>query len=132
MSISTIATAAAEFIENVWNATDGIARLSEWLTVDYKDHAYANDREGLARAIAELRAAFPNARFVIEDIVVDETNAALRLKLVGEQTGAFRGRPARGAAIEIAVFRWLRFEGRRIAEHWALLDTTSLLKQLDA
>lgn len=132
MSISTIASAATEFIENVWNAPDGIARLSDWLTVDYKDHAYANHRDGLARAIAELRAAFSNARFVIEDMIVDEASAALRLKLVGEQTGAFRGRPARGASIEIVVFRWLRFEGRRIAEHWALLDTTSLLKQLDS
>lgn len=132
MSSAVIADIAKAFIEDVWNLPGGSARVGEWLSDDYRDHAYASDREGLSRAIDELRSAFSDARFVIEDVLATTTSAVLRLKLVGTQSGDFRGRPARGASVEVTVFRWLRFEGRRIAEHWALLDTTSLMKQLEA
>lgn len=130
MSSSQVARAAAEYIEQVWNAPDGAERLKDWLAPDYRDHAYADDRSGLERALQELRAAFPDATFEVEDAISDGDSAVLRMVLRGTHSGSFRGRPATGLPVEVKVFRWLRFQEGRVAEHWALLDTATLLRQL--
>lgn len=130
MSTSDITQAATAFIDQVWNSSDGVERLERWLSADYRDHAYEQDREGLERALTELRTAFPDAAFEIEDIISDRGCAVLRMTLRGTHTCAFRDRAPTGAQIQVKVFRWLRFHEGRVAEHWALLDTASLLRQL--
>lgn len=132
MSTSTVNDAARAFIEEVWNAPNGVSRIESWLTPNYRDHAYNGDREGLAKAVAELRAAFDDATFEVEDVMSEGSCAALRMKLRGTHTGPFRSHPATGRPIEVNVFRWLRIEEGRVAEHWALLDTSSLLRQLSS
>ncbi|WP_298193246.1 ester cyclase [Novosphingobium sp.] len=127
-----VAISARSFIQCVWNAEDGVRHLSDWLAPDYLDHAYQGDAAGLANAIAELRQAFPDAQFEIEDVVAERSTAVLRMRLRATHSGAFRGTAATGAAVDVKVFRWLRFDRGRIAEHWALLDTASLLRQLAA
>ena len=130
MSRSEVARAAVAYIEQVWNAPNGAERLQDWLAPDYRDHAYAGNRSGLERALQELRAGFPDAAFEVEDAMSDGDSAVLRMVLRGTHGGAFRGHPATGRPIEVKVFRWLRFQGGRLAEHWALLDTSTLLRQL--
>ncbi len=130
MSTSSVADAACAFIEQVWNAPDGVDRIDGWLSPDYRDHAYQGDGESLAKAVEELRAAFDDAAFEVEDVVAEGNCAALRMRLRGTHTGPFRDRQPTGLPIEVKLFRWLRFEERRVAEHWALLDTASLLRQL--
>lgn len=132
MSSFSVAEAATAFIADVWNAPDGVASLDEWLAPDYRDHAYDGDRQGLAKAIGEVRRAFPDARFEVEDVLASGNEAALRLKLRGTHSGSFRDLEATGREVEVKVFRWLRFDDHRVAEHWALLDTASLLRQLNA
>lgn len=130
MSTSEIANAATAFVTHVWNSPNGVESLDQWLSPDYRDHAYANDRVGLERALIELRAAFPDALFEIEEVVSEGSCAALRMTMRGTHKGRFRNQKATGSAVNVKVVRWLRFERGRIAEHWALLDTASLLRQI--
>ena len=132
MSRTASVETAIAFVEKIWNSTDGLDRLDAWLTPSYRDHAYAEDREGLEKALSELRAAFPDAWFEIEDAVGEADRAAVRLRLRATHTGPFRGNAPTNREIDLKVFRWFRTVEGRIAEHWALLDTTSLMRQLQS
>jgi len=132
MSTSNTAQAATEFIEQVWNAPDGVDHLKSWLSPHYRDHAYSDDALGLTNAIIELKAAFADATFIVEDVLSQADSAVLRMTLRGTLSGTFRGCLPTGRNVEVKVYRWLRFEDGKVAEHWALLDTASLLRQLNS
>jgi len=124
------ADVATRFIENIWNSPDGAEQLTETLHPAYRDHAYGRGSAGLASALNELRAAFPDARFEIEDVIGQAETAAVRLRFRATHLGPFRGLQPTGRSVDVQVFRWFRVEDGRIADHWALFDTSTLLRQL--
>jgi predicted ester cyclase len=132
MSIEAANAAAVRaFIEDVWNAPDGADRLGDHLCAEYRDHAYGlGGAQGLARAVGELRRAFPEARFEIEDLIAQGDKVAVRLTLRARHQGEFRGIAPTGAAVEAKAFRWFRLTEGRITDHWAVFDTAALLRQL--
>lgn len=52
--------------------------------------------------------------------------------ILGMHLDDFRGTPATGKPISVDVFRQYRLDGGKIAEHWALLDTATLLRSIGA
>ncbi|MGO4706338.1 ester cyclase [Microvirga sp. 2MCAF38] len=102
------------------------------VTASYTDHAYSGGIESLKAQIGQVREAFPNCRHLIEDLVADGDRVMLRARLQGKHTGPFRGNAPTDASIDVRVARWFRLEGEKIAEHWALLDTISLFRQIGA
>ncbi len=120
------------FIERFWNGHDETA-AAELLTADYVDHAYQPQTvAGLRRTLAELTAAFPDHHCTVEALVAAADTVIARLTLRATHRGAFRGTPATGQRVEVTVYRTFRLEHGRIAEHWALLDTAGLLRQIGA
>lgn len=130
MSSSASAALVRGSIEEVWNDAGGASNLDRYLSSDYVDHAYSGGRPELERAMAELRGAFTQVCFVIDDLIAEPDRVAARLRLKALHTGPFRTIEASGNAIEVNLFRWYRVANGRIAEHWALFDTTSLLRQI--
>lgn len=130
MSTTDSAETACNFIERVWNTPGGGDLASSFLTEDYVDHAYAGNADGLRAAIAELRSAFPDAHFKIEDVVADGPKAAIRMRLRATHSGVFRTIAATERQIDVKVFRWFRIAKGRIAEHWAVFDTAALMRQV--
>ncbi|MGI8857685.1 MAG: ester cyclase [Thermomicrobiales bacterium] len=134
MSVSDHANAAIvrAFVEVFWNERD-IDRADEFLSPDYIDHAYTpHTASGLKRTAGELAAAFPDHRTTIEDVVAQEDRVMTRMVLRGTHGGPFRGAVPTGNPIEVAVYRTYRLADGKIAEHWALLDTATLLRQIGA
>jgi steroid delta-isomerase-like uncharacterized protein len=118
------------FVEHVWNAKDPAA-ADAFLAVDYVDHAYQPpNAEGLKQIIVGTRDAFPDYVFTVEDIVAQDDRVVARMTMRGTHRGPFRGTPATGAAVEVAVYRTFRIVEGKIAEHWGLLDTATLLRQI--
>ena len=113
----------------VWDQADTQA-IGRFVTADYVDHAYNGGAESLKAQIAQLNEAFPGSRHQIEDVVCDGDRVMLRARLEGRHQGAFRGIAPSHAAIDVRVARWFRLEAGRIAEHWALLDTVGLFRQI--
>lgn len=118
-----------QFMSTVWDKAQ-IDAAEAFVTASYIDHAYDGGVDSLKAQIAQLHGAFPGSLHKIEDVLVDGDRVMLRARLQGRHTGAFRGTPATGAAIDVRVARWFRLEGGRIAEHWALLDTINLFRQI--
>ena len=87
---------------------------------------------GMRQAVTLLRAAFPDHRLVIEDLIGEDDRVAARLVFRGTHRGPFRGIPPTGRRVVQAQVHVLRLVGGQIAEHWAVRDDLGLLEQLGA
>jgi steroid delta-isomerase-like uncharacterized protein len=88
--------------------------------------------EGFKRAIAGLRAAFPDFELTIEDLVSVGDKVWARMTGRGSHRSPFMGLPATGKSFEITVMDVCRFEHGKIVEHWGVPDRYALLAQLGA
>lgn len=109
--------------------------LSELLAEDYVNHSpgsaeLARTREGVAIVVAALRAAFPDLRYTIEDMVVGDTAIAVRTVMTGTHRGDFFGLPATGRQVRVAQMTIETFRESRIVAHHRVTDELALMRQL--
>ena len=80
----------------------------------------------------EARAAMPDLRHEVVDVMATGDRAAVRTVVTGTLDGTFGGVTAHGRSFRIdqAVFAHVR--GGKIVEAWEIVDTASLLRQLGA
>ena len=121
-----------QFVAAFWNRADPAAALA-MLHSAYVDHAYQPaDRMGLEATLAQLSSSFPDHVHTIKATVAQGDLVVLRMRLRATHRGAFRGTPPSGNPINVVVYRTFRVADSRIAEHWGLLDTATLLRQIGA
>ena len=88
---------------------------------------------GIKAAILRLRAAFPDWREEIEELVIEGDRAAVRYVSTATHTGSpFLGVPAAGARIRVDEMSIFRVEAKLVAEQWCLNDDLAFEKQLRA
>jgi predicted ester cyclase len=93
----------------------------------------ATDRSGLEHTIVDVvRAAFPDVRLTIDDLVASGDRVAVRFTFRGTHLGAFAGIPATGRRVEFTNNTIYRIADRQIVEGWSVWDAASLLQQLMA
>ncbi|MEJ7631530.1 MAG: ester cyclase [Rubrobacteraceae bacterium] len=106
----------------------------ELISTDGINHAAPPDApsgpEGLRRLVGMLRAAFPDDRHEIRDMVAEGDRVAVRIVHTGTHEGPFRGMPPTGRRFEQQQMHVLRLENGRIAEHWAVRDELGMMRQL--
>lgn len=90
------------------------------------------DVDGYRAVMSALFAGFPDARFLVDDVVAEGDRVAVRHRLVGTHTGDFQGLPPTGRRVEAAAIVLLRFEDGRVAEGWLNADFLGFLQQLGA
>lgn len=132
MSVEQNIDLVRTFIQKFWN--EGNLNCTEqYLTEDYVDHAYVpNNVDGLVNTASILHTAFPDQVSTVESIVAQDDRVVVRLRMTGTHEGVFRGTEASHQRIDVNLYREYRLEKGRIAEHWALFDTASLLRQIGA
>ncbi len=86
--------------------------------------------QGVKAAVALLRVAFPDLRFVIEDQVITDLKVATRCTMYGTHQGSYFGIAPTGKRIAVKQFQIDRFVDGKIIEHWRLADGLGLLRQL--
>jgi len=86
--------------------------------------------DGPLQASAGFRAAVPDLRAEIEDLVAVGDRVSVRLHFQGHFSGVFKGRQGQGQAIDFQAFDLYRVEEGRIAENWHLEDNLGLMQQL--
>ncbi|OAS23617.1 ester cyclase [Paenibacillus oryzisoli] len=120
------------FINQFWNGAEP-TNADQFLSADYVDHAYVpNNRKGLEHTARLLHSAFPDQCSSEESILAQGDRVIVRLRMKGTHRGNFRGTEATNNPIEVLLYREFRLANGKIAEHWALLDTASLLRQIGA
>ncbi|MEU8803928.1 ester cyclase [Spirillospora sp. NPDC048819] len=103
-------------------------------TADYDDHSGAPQR-GPDRVLAvgeAARTAFPDLDYDIEEIIAEGDIVAWRMVMKGTHEGPLPGSglPGTGKRVNVRQQHMVRFEGERIAEHWAIRDDLGMMQQL--
>ena len=79
-----------------------------------------------------LLSAVPDLNLPIHIVMADEDKVLVCLRFRGTHRGEFFGHKPTGNAIDVEVFDLFRLEDGKLVEHWAMVDSLSLLKQLGA
>lgn len=84
------------------------------------------------RDLAMAKAAFPNARFTIEDVVGEDDKLVDRYTISGTHQHPFLGIAATGKQVRMAGITIVRIADGKIVQRWAVTDQLGLLQQLGA
>ena len=91
-----------------------------------------NGLDSFKKFFTEFRAAFPDLKFAIEDMIAEGDKVVVRLNVTGTHNGegTFMGFVPKGKKIEIQSIDIMRFADGKMVEHWGRTDTLCMLDQL--
>jgi steroid delta-isomerase-like uncharacterized protein len=120
------------YLEEVFNK-ENLAVIDEIDSPDYVAHLSGYpplNREGLKETLTIFRAAFPDLRVTIEDLVAEGDKVVHRSTFNGTHRGNFQGIPATGKAFAITGMNISRISSGKIVEDWNLIDFLGLMQQI--
>jgi steroid delta-isomerase-like uncharacterized protein len=79
--------------------------------------------------VQTLRAAVPDLRLTVEDIVAEGDKVCIKWRGKGTHRGEFMGAPATNRPIEIHGIGIMRLQGGKIVEATTELDTLGFMQQ---
>lgn len=107
--------------------------LDRLVAADLVEHPagpVGDGRAGLARRLAALHAAFPAARFMVEDLISQGDAVLAWVRLQGAEPGAFLGMPVPTELTGWGPLEVSRVSEGRIVERWASREVPVLLEPL--
>lgn len=109
--------------------------VDEVVSADAIDHSpppfpVDDVREGLKQFTRLMRAAFPDLRVAVNDMVAEDGKVAVYYTVHGTHQGDFMGIPATGARVSVDGFDLIRVEDGICTEHWGVWDNAALMEQL--
>jgi steroid delta-isomerase-like uncharacterized protein len=115
-------------------STGNFDLLDGFIAADIVDHNPAPEQgpgvEGVKQLFAMFRAAFPDLRIVVEDLIAEGDKVTARIVMRGTHTGDFMGIPATGKPMAIEAIDILRIQGGKCVEHWGQYDQMGMMQQL--
>jgi predicted ester cyclase len=111
---------------------------AEMVADDYVDHDLPGIGEGgrqeLVALVEGVRAAIPDIRPTLPQVIAEGDLVAVRVMASGTHTGAPfpPGIPAAGRSVSWKEVHVFRIANGRIAEHWGVFDMLGILQQLGA
>jgi steroid delta-isomerase-like uncharacterized protein len=118
------------------NAGD-IDGFGELLAEDFVEHeempGLEPSKEGVKQLFHMYRAAFPDLRMEVQDVLVSGDKAVARVRATGTHQGEFLGMPATGKSVDVQLIDITRFADDGLAhEHWGVFDALAMMQQLGA
>jgi len=106
--------------------------FDEFIALDYVGHfgGADMDRRELERLEREFAAAFPDARYSIDDVLAEGDRVVVRVTTRGTHRGTYVGTAPTHRAIEFTSMVIYRIHDGRIAESWGEMDLLRLMRQL--
>jgi predicted ester cyclase len=90
------------------------------------------DRTGVRETTAAMHEAFSELSVEVVHCLAQGDFVATHKVFRGWHTGSWFGVPPSGNPVEFRVMDLVRFQDGRLAEHWAVADAVSLLRQTGA
>lgn len=122
----------SDFIEQIWNNRN-FDKLDDFIHFDYKDNSlpdtFPANEEGLKKWIVATSASFKH-KTTIEDHVSEGDKIILKIRMMLEHTGSWRGIDPTGMEVTIQGYRFYKLKEGKIIESWALVDGQALESQL--
>jgi len=111
--------------------TGDLALLDKAVAPDYVEHSEGfQGIEPFRQQVTAFRAAFPDLRVTIEDLLISGDRFASRTAVTGTHTGDLMGMPATGRRISVEAVDIGRIENGLAKERWGGLNMYALLTQL--
>lgn len=88
------------------------------------------NKDGVKKFFETMRAAFPDLKMTIEDMIAEGDKVFIRATCAGTHQGEFLGVPATNRRITVPMGDYVRFSGGQVVEHWGVTDTGALMQQL--
>ena len=82
------------------------------------------------RSFTAFRAAFPDWRMEIAELVAEENTVVGRFRCSGTNQGEFKGEPPTGRRMEVDEVYFLRVEDGKFVYFWGLEDDLARMRQL--
>jgi steroid delta-isomerase-like uncharacterized protein len=124
-------TRYCRYVEEVLNHRH-LDRLAAYLAPDVVVHApgVPAGLAGAQQALVSYFHAFPDLHLSIDTLLAGDGELLARLTATGTHNGPFLGLAATGQRVSVGAFAAWRLRDGRCTEHWLLLDTSDLLRQL--
>ena len=90
------------------------------------------DREGVKQTFTHMRQAFPDFRFEVEEMIAEDDKVVCRFRVHGTHRAEFMGIEPSGNRVDVPAIDIFRLEDGKIAEHWGVSDSLSMMQQLGA
>lgn len=120
------------FIEQIWNKR-AFDTIDLFLHPNFKDHSLLPTlpptKEGLKKWILATGLAFDH-NTVIEDMVAENQQIMVRVKMKLKHIGVWRGIEPTGMELFTIGYRHFKIIDNKIVEHWALIDGEYIENQL--
>jgi steroid delta-isomerase-like uncharacterized protein len=121
------------FIEEVLNE-GRFEQLDELVQEDFVEldplPGQSPGREGLQEVIRQMRGAFPDMHWVIEEMIGEADKVCTRFTWTGTQRGLFVGVPATGRRVTVRGLVIDRLHSGKMADSRILMDTLGMMQQL--
>ena len=115
-----------------WN----MALVDEIVSPRFVSHDWPADGpvgpEGFRIFYSAIRAALPDARYAVDDLIAEGDRVVVRWRLLGTHKGDFRGIAPTGRAIALKGIAIYRVERGKLMERWVVADLHGVLEELQA
>ena len=108
--------------------------LDQLIGASYVEHnpvsKQAAGAAGIRERIQTMRTAFPDLRFVVDELIAEGEFVAARYHWQGTHKGTFLGIAPTGRRLSVRGMDFYRLEDGRLIEHWDTVDEFGMLSQL--
>jgi predicted ester cyclase len=127
------AVLAARRFYAFWNTGDE-RYLAAAIAPGFTDRTLPKGRpqgpDGPAFASKGFRAAVPDLRCEIRQLIVAGDRVVAHLRFTGHFTGAFAGKPGFGQVVDFIATDILRIADGRVVDNWHIEDNLTMMQQL--
>ena len=133
MSVEQNKAVVRRLVEEVINKGN-IGLFDELVASNLVDHAlppgFPPGLQGVKQFFSVLRAAFPDFRYTIEDMIGEGDYVVQRLTAQGTMKGEFMGMKPHGKHAVWSSMDFTRLKDGKVVEYWGIEDQLSMLQQL--
>jgi predicted ester cyclase len=135
MSIEENKAIVRRFFEELLS-TDNFAVADEILSPAFRFYfagsPVAMDVESYMEFLVARRAAFPDRRFVVEDMIAEGDKVSARFTMRGTHKGEFRGIAPSGTELTMTGIDMIRLSEGKMVEDRVEVDQLGMMQQLGA
>jgi steroid delta-isomerase-like uncharacterized protein len=110
--------------------------VDELISDDFVEHegipGVPPTKAGVRQMFEMFHKAFEGASFESDSLTAEGDMVVALVRMTGVHKADFMGIPASGRAINVGVADQFRFDDGKVVEHWGVMDTGALMRQLIA
>ena len=133
MSIEENKAVVRRFFEELLS-TDNFALADELLSPEFRFYFAGSpdpmDLESYKEFLVARRAAFPDRRFVVEEMIAEGDKVSARFTMRGTHKGELQGIAPSGTEVTLTGIDMIRLAGGRIVEDRVEVDQLGMMRQL--